>query len=91
MDRLTLAEYDVLVHAERLKAVDRDYRAHWQAFLNYQVQAEKKTGGKTRPVYTTFSKFFDYEKAIRAVEDPKAPKESGHLEGVGALLKKGGL
>lgn len=51
--------------AVKLKQVDMNYRVHLQAYANFRVRAEKKAGkNKTRPVYTTFRKFFDYEKEI---------------------------
>ena len=53
------------MEAVRLKQVDLDYRNHLQAFLNFAVKAEKKAGkNKTKPVYTSFKKFYDYEKEI---------------------------
>lgn len=65
VDRLTLPEYDLLMEAQRLKEVDRDYRNHLQAYLNFVVQAKKKAGkGKEKPVYSTFRKFYDYEKEL---------------------------
>lgn len=65
-DQMTIREYEIRVKALRLKEVDKDYRIHMQAFLNYSVQAQRKAGkNKTKPVYSKFKKFFDYEKAIR--------------------------
>ncbi len=64
------------MQAVRLKQVDTDYRVHQQAYLNFAVKAEKKVGkNKTKPVYSTFEKFFDYEKAIRMAKG-KSKKES---------------
>lgn len=65
VDRLTLPEYELLMEANRLKQVDIDYRNHLQAYLNFVVQAKKKAGkGKEKPVYSTFRKFYDYEKEL---------------------------
>lgn len=87
MNRLTIPEYNLLMEALELREVDRDYRAHQQAFLNFAVQAKKKSGkNKERPVYSTFKKFFDYDKAIRKVKQKKQPSR---FSGFGKFLKKG--
>lgn len=76
VDNLTIPEYRALMQGVSLKQVDLDYRIHQQAFLNFAVKAEKKAGkNKTKPVYSTFEKFFDYEKAIQKVKG-KHRKES---------------
>lgn len=75
----------MLIKAEELKQVDQDYRVHQQAFLNFSVKAEKKTGKhKSKPVYSTFKKFFDYEKALDRVKN-----QSSRFSGIGKFLKKG--
>lgn len=89
VDRLTLPEYELLMEAVRLKQVDMDYRNHLQAFLNFAVKAEKKSGkNKSKPVYGKFKKFYDYEKAIEKAKNPG--KEKSRFSGIGKLLKKGG-
>ena len=48
----------------RSESVD-DSRIQLQAFLNYSVKAQKKIGrNKTRPIFTKFQKFYDYEKEL---------------------------
>ena len=75
--------------AAKLKQVDMDYRNHLQAFLNFAVKAEKKSGkNKSKPVYSRFNKFYDYEKAIEKAKNPG--KEKSRFSGIGKLLKKGG-
>lgn len=65
-----------------------DYRNHLQAFLNFAVKAEKRAGkNKTRPVYNTFKKFYDYEKEISKVKCKKI--SSNRISGIGKYLKKG--
>lgn len=89
VDRLTLPEYELLMEAVRLKQVDMDYRNHLQAFLNFAVRAEKKSGkNKSKPVYGKFKKFYDYEKELEKVKNPG--KEKSRFSGIGKLLKKGG-
>lgn len=75
VDRLTLPEYELLMEANRLKQVDIDYRNHLQAYLNFAVQAKNKAGkNKEKPVYSTFRKFFDYEKEIEKAKENKKKK-----------------
>lgn len=76
--------------AASLKQVDMDYRNHLQAFLNFIVKAEKKAGkDKTRPVYSRFNKFYDYEKEIEKVTN--RGKEKSRFEGLKKFLsRKGG-
>lgn len=88
VDRLTIPEYNLLMEAVKLKQVDMDYRNHLQAFLNFAVKAEKKSGkGKSKPVYTKFNKFFNYEEAVESVTN-KGNKKS-KFSGIGKFLKKG--
>ena len=85
MDRLTIPEYELLIEALRLKQVDKDYRNHLQAFLNFAVKAEKKVGRRSRPIFTRFNKFYNYKEEIE-----KAKKDSGgntRFSGIGKVLK----
>lgn len=75
------------MQAVKLKQVDTDYRNHLQAFLNFVVKAEKKSGKKSKPVYTRFKKFYNYEKEI---EKAKGNNGDNRFSGIGSLLKKGG-
>ena len=85
VDRLTIAEYKLLMDGVRLKEIDKDYRNHLQAFLNFAVRSEKKTGkGKSKPVYTKFKQFYDYERELEKVNNEKESR----FEGIGKLLKK---
>ena len=88
VDRLTIPEYTLLMEAVRLKQIDMDYRNHLQAFLNFSVKATKKTGKyKSKPVFTKFKQFYDYEKEI-AKFTSKENKKS-RFAGIGKFLKKG--
>ena len=56
--------------AIELREVDKDYRNHLQAFLNFKVKATKRAGkGKERPVYSVFKKFYDYHRELSKVCD----------------------
>lgn len=88
MDRLTIPEYELLMEGVRLKQIDKDYRNHLQAFLNFVVKSEKRVGkNKSRPVYNTFKKFYDYEKEVEKTKEHGEGKSK--LSGIGKFLKKG--
>jgi hypothetical protein len=87
VDRLTIPEYELLMQAVRLKQVDMDYRNHLQAYLNFAVKAEKKSGKKSKPVYTKFKRFYDYEKELAKVTNKSSDKS--RFSGIGRLLNKG--
>lgn len=88
VDRLTIAEYEVMMEAVRLKQVDMDYRNHLQAYLNFVVKAEKKSGkNKSKPVYSKFKRFYDYEAEIQKVTNKGSGKS--RFSGIGKFLKKG--
>lgn len=70
--------------AEKLKQIDKDYRNHLQAYLSFVAKAEKKQGKKTRPVYTSFKKFYDYEKEI----EKATTKKKSRFSGIGKFLRK---
>lgn len=83
-----MPEYELLMQAVRLKQVDADYRNHLQAFLNFCVKAEKKSGKSTKPIFTNFKKFFDYDKEIKKAKGEN--QENSRFAGIGQFLKKGG-
>lgn len=91
VDRLTIPEYKLLMEAVRLKQVDKDYRNHLQAFLNFAVKAEKKAGkNKSRPVYSRFKKFYDYEKEIEKAKNPDQSEKKSIFSGLSKFLKEKG-
>lgn len=76
------------MEAVRLKQIDKDYRNHLQAFLNFAVKAEKKAGkNKSKPVFSKFKQFYDYEKELKKVNGKEGEKV--RFSGIGSLLKKG--
>ncbi|MDD3338430.1 MAG: hypothetical protein PHS82_06185 [Lachnospiraceae bacterium] len=73
--------------AVQLREVDKNYRTHQQAFLNLAVRAEKKVGkNKSKPVYKTFSSFYDYRKEVEKILPDK--KKQSRLASIGRLLRK---
>lgn len=73
----------------RLREVDKDYRNHLQAYLNFAARAMKKAGkNKQKPVYSTFKKFYDYEAEMDKVTI--RIKKSDRFAGLKAHLREGG-
>lgn len=88
VNRLTIPEYNLLMKAAQLKQVDRDYRNHLQAFLNFAVKAEKKAGkNKSKPVYSRFEKFYNYKAELEKVM--KKDREKGRFAGLSDFFKRG--
>lgn len=76
------------MEAVRYKQVDMDYRNHLQAFLNFAVKAEKKTGkNKSKPVFSKFKRFYNYEKELEKITSKGS--EKSRFSGIGKFLKKG--
>jgi hypothetical protein len=76
VDDLSIKEYRLLMKSVSLREVDKQYWAHWQAFLNFAVKAEKGKGKRARPKYDTFEKFFDYKKELKkAMKDDNSEKD----------------
>lgn len=67
IDRMTFWEYQLRMKAYRMRMVDTEYLIYLQAWVNRGVNAEKKNGKKTIPVYKEFTEFFDYEDRINQV------------------------
>lgn len=87
VDRLTIAEYNIIVEAERLKMIDEDYRNHLQAYLTFRAQGMKKSGKYgQKPVFKTFRSFYDYEKEIKKAEEK--PRTDSRFVGLSRFLKK---
>ena len=62
IERMTLYEYNIRMTASQLSWLDKEKLIHELAWANQQVQAEKKVGKKTVPVYRSFEEFFNYQK-----------------------------
>ena len=82
VDRLTPAEYYLLMKACRLKRLDRNYEIHLQAWLTFAAKAEKSAGkGKSKPKYNKFEKFFDYEKELDKIINEKENRHRSEMIG----------
>ena len=84
VDRLTIPEYKLLMEAVRLRQVDADYRCHLQAWLTFAAKATKKKG---KPVYSKFSKFYNYENELKKITKKG---EKSRFSGIGKFLKREG-
>lgn len=79
---MTFYEYELRMKAYQLQMIDQEYRIHRLAWVNREVKAEKKTGkNKTKPVYSNFKDFFDYEKLIDAVLNDSV-EDTGAASGI---------
>ena len=74
------------MEAAQLKWIDADYRNHLQAFLNFAVKAEKKSGKHSKPVFSQFVKFYDYDKEVNKI---KNKGKKSRFAGIEKFLKKG--
>lgn len=76
VDSMSMKEYRLLLEAYKLRTVDKQYWAHWQAFLSFAVRAEKGKGKHARPRYQKFEDFFDYKAELKkALESGDSKKE----------------
>lgn len=83
---MTLREFSLRMKAQRLANVDRDFWAHWQAYLSFMATGTKKSGKKAVPVYSNFRKFFDYDRELSKAESK--PRKASRFEGIGKVIKK---
>lgn len=74
------------MQAVQLREIDKDYRNHLQAFLNFAVKAEKRSGKKSKPIYTKFKKFYDYKKQVDQILHPNKSKTK--LQRLGELMSR---
>lgn len=79
VDNITPYEYRLLMKSKELEMVDEEYRIHLQAYLNMSAQAKKRAGKKVKPVYTTFNKFYNYQKALDRVMGVKRKSKFDEL------------
>ena len=87
VDRMTVLEYELLMKAVRLKAVDDDFRVHELAYLGREIQATKGQRSP-KPVYRTFHSFYDYENELKKAEAADKPKKNRFSELSKAIQRK---
>lgn len=87
--RTTIADYEVMTESYRLAKADREFDIHLLAWQSVQAGALDKKG---KPVYTSFKKFFDYEKRIKEVrsDEVKADDKTKSLFNMVRNINQGG-
>jgi hypothetical protein len=85
VNNITPYEYRLLMKSKELEMVDEEYRIHLQAYLNMSAQAKKRTGKKVKPVYTTFNKFYNYQKSLDRV---MGIKKKSKFDGLAQFIKE---
>lgn len=90
VNNITPYEYRLLMKSKELEMVDEEYRIHLQAYLNMSAQAKKRAGKKVKPVYTTFNKFYNYQKSLdRVMGIKKKSKFDGLAQFIQEQKKEG--
>lgn len=85
VDNITPYEYRLLMKSKELEMVDEEYKIHLQAYLNMSAQAKKIAGKKVKPVYTTFNKFYNYQKSLDRV---MGIKKKSKFDGLAQFIKE---
>lgn len=85
VDNITPYEYRLLMKSKELEMVDEEYKIHLQAYLNMSAQAKKRAGKKVKPVYTTFNKFYNYQKSLDRV---MGIKKKSKFDGLAQFIKE---
>ncbi|UBH16406.1 hypothetical protein [Macrococcus armenti] len=75
VDAMTLTEFYCLSYAQNERDLYDEYKMHKQAYLNREIEAQKKVGKESKLVYKTFKDFFDYEKVKREMYDHSHDKK----------------
>lgn len=90
VNNITPYEYRLLMKSKELEMVDEEYKIHLQAYLNMSAQAKKRAGKKVKPVYTTFNKFYNYQKSLdRVMGIKKKSKFDGLAQFISEQKKEG--
>lgn len=73
IQRMTMADFEVMVKAYKLRQVDEMFMASYQAWQISQAQASDKKG---HPIHKKFRSLFDYEDILRKVKKGDAPEKT---------------
>lgn len=74
--RTTIADYEVMTQAYKLRNVDEELRIHVLAWQIVQAGASDKKG---KPIYSNFKRFYDYDKKIKEIERDDVKQDSKTL------------
>lgn len=77
LGRLTLREYQRLMHASNLRQFDVEYQQHLQAWLDTAVQSVDKDG---KAIYRKFCNFYDYERRKRVFLGIEKPQTKAKMD-----------
>lgn len=80
MDRVTLAEYKLMLKANLYKEEEKEYDRHWRAFLQMAVQSPIGKGKSQRLRYSKFEKFYNRTKAKKELDKLFNPKIESKTE-----------
>lgn len=87
VDALSMAEYEILMKAYKLKQIDKLYYIHRTAYENQRAKATKKQGKNFVSVYKSFKDFFDYEKELKEAEKITNNKETNKGIDVSSVIE----
>lgn len=73
IQRMTMADFEVMVKAYKLRQVDEMFMASYQAWQISQAQASDKKG---HAIHKKFRSLFDYEDTLRKVKEGDAPEKT---------------
>ena len=88
--RMTIPEYEMRIKAYQYEELDKQRDLHYLAFLNQAVQSTTGKGKSQKMKYTSFDKFFDYDKLAKQIEGESDQTEDmdEHKKELLRLIKK---
>ena len=73
VEMMTLSEFYYLRYAQEYKEIDDMHKLHLSAFLTRNATVTKNVGTEKSPkeeyVFKDFKEFFDYEKALKQIDE----------------------
>ena len=82
---MTMQEYQLRLGNIKFERLDDERDMYLQAYLNNRATATKKKGKEIVSAYPSFKDFFDYEKRLEEMTEPKE-KEEQKLSRLESLL-----
>ena len=76
IDELDVYTFSLLMHANRLKEEDGEYR---RARFSWMINRSEDTNDKGKRKYKKFVQFYNYDKRIKAIDKPELPEEYRRL------------
>ena len=80
VDRVTLAEYKLMLKTNLGREEEVEYDRHWRAFLQMAVQSTVGKGKSQRMRYSKFEKFYNRKKAKKELDKILNPKSESKTE-----------